>query len=368
MNSFEKLERTLALVPPKDRTEIPVFPHIITWAGTVSGISQADIIADCGKWLQAMEKTFETVGVPDVSMPQSPQNVIFTMGLPARVPGIDLGENELYQFKESPQFEVEEYETILKMGWGNWYMKYLMSIQKPPIVSFEELGTVFGSIGQEGAQIGQFMGQRGIPTIFHSALFPIFDMLSMIRSMGEFALDLYDDPAVIMDIINKFQPEEDAKNIELMKQIHGTRIGNYAMRSSASFISPSMFEEYVWPALRKSILTYWEAGIMTVLHADGNWLPMLKYFTELPKGSVQFELDGTTDIFAAYDIVGGWHSMRGDVPASMLTFDKPDDVRQYCETLIDKIGMKGGFILGSGCEVPMNANVECVKAMIDSVR
>ena len=34
----------------------------------------------------------------------------------------------------------------------------------------------------------------------------------------------------------------------------------------------------------------------------------------------------------------------------------------------DKMGMNGGFILGSGCEVPMNAKPENVAAMIASVR
>ena len=42
-------------------------------------------------------------------------------------------------------------------------------------------------------------------------------------------------------------------------------------------------------------------------------------------------------------------------------------VSEYCDKLI-QMGMKGGFILGSGCEVPMNAKPENVAAMIASVR
>ena len=70
----------------------------------------------------------------------------------------------------------------------------------------------------------------------------------------------------------------------------------------------------------------------------------------------------------AYEILGGWHSMRGDVPASMLVYGTPDEVTEYCENLICDIGMKGGFMLGSGCEVPLNAKLECVKAMGDSLK
>jgi uroporphyrinogen decarboxylase len=139
------------------------------------------------------------------------------------------------------------------------------------------------------------------------------------------------------------------------------------MRSCATFLSPDMFEEFVWPAFKGMVERYHEAGIMVVLHADADWTPMLEYFTQLPKGSLHMELDGMTNIETAYEILGGHQTIRGDVPATMLAYGTPDEVSEYCEKLIT-MGMKGGFVLGSGCEVPLNAKPECVKAMIDSVR
>ena len=63
----------------------------------------------------------------------------------------------------------------------------------------------------------------------------------------------------------------------------------------------------------------------------------------------------------------GRQSIRGDVPATMLAYGTADEVSNYCEKLIN-MGMKGGFMLGSGCEIPLNAKVENVKAMMDSLR
>ncbi|MBE6017949.1 MAG: hypothetical protein E7233_10175, partial [Lachnospiraceae bacterium] len=203
--------------------------------------------------------------------------------------------------------------------------------------------------------------------IFENATAPIFDTLSMARSMVEFTFDLYDDPGPIMDIINKFQPMADEATIGMLKANGGSRVGCFAMRSSATFMSPEMFEEYAWPGLKGMIERFNAAGILTVVHADANWLPMIKYFREVPKGSVHLELDGATDIEQAYEILDGWQSIRGDVNANLLCYGTPDEVSQYCEKLI-KMGMKGGFMLGSGCEVPLNAKPENVKAMIDSVR
>ena len=119
--------------------------------------------------------------------------------------------------------------------------------------------------------------------------------------------------------------------------------------------------------MKESIQRFHEAGVIYVLHADADWGPMMKYFTEVPKGSVHIELDGATDIEAAYDTLRGWQSIRGDVPAAMLAYDSVETVSAYCEKLIN-MGMRGGFMLGSGCEVPLNAKPENVKAMIDALR
>ena len=70
---------------------------------------------------------------------------------------------------------------------------------------------------------------------------------------------------------------------------------------------------------------------------------------------------------AAYEILKGYQVIRGDVPPTLMAFGTPEEVTAYCNKLID-MGMEGGFILGTGCEVPLNCKVENLKAMIDSVR
>ena len=368
MNSYEKLEKAFSCEPLKDRSEIPVFPHILTWAGTAAGIPQSKIITDCDAWIEAMGKTFDLIGNPDVCMPQHPKTIIFSMSMPTKRPGFELPENELYQFIETPQFEADEYEVMKKIGWPAWYAQYMMRIQNPPLTKPEEYGALWEECNVAGFKVGQFLGSRGIAPIFNIADFPIFDLLSMIRSMAPFIYDLYDDPDTIMDIMRTYQPIVDEQNIGILKSIGGTRIGRYAMRSSATFLSPDMFDEYVWPVLKPSILRFWQAGIRVVLHCDANWLPFLDRFLELPKTSVSFEFDGVTDMVKAYEIIGGWHSMRGDVPATLFAYETPDAVNEYCEQLVSKIGTKGGFILGSGCEVPLNAKVENVKAFMDFLK
>ncbi len=368
MNSMEKYQKMLSLEPYNDRSEIPVFPMMMTTFGAIGGVSQKEIVNDADKWLESISNTIEIIEKLDVCMSTYPGDTIFVMNLPARVPGRELDDNALYQFVEKPYFEdEEEYRKIYEIGWQNWFGKYLMDIQTPPFTSPEQLGQRFAKMGMQNGKNIEFIYSHGMVPCFEHAYMPIYDVLSMVRTMADFTCDFVEEPGPIMDIINKYQPEDDENNIKMMKQHHASRVGNFAMRSSVTFVSPDMFKEYIWPQMKATILRYHEAGITTILHADGNWLPILHHFTELPKGCCHIELDGATDIFKAYDILQGSQSIRGDVPSTMFAYGTPDEVSEYCEKLI-RMGMKGGFMLSSGCEVPLNAKVECVKAMMDSVK
>ena len=367
-SSMERYQKMLSLEPYADRDEMPVFPMMLATFGALGGVSQKDICESADKWIESIQKTIAVVGKPDVSMGVCPGDTIFIMGLPARIPGRELPDDALYQFIEKPYFDdPEEYEKILQMGWDAWHFKYMMDVQTPPYTDPAQLGARFGAFGANAAKTMGFLWSHDIVPDFDGATAPIFDTLSMARSMFDFTCDLMDDPGPIVDIMRKFQPGADEQTIGQVKANHGTRVGSFAMRSSSTFISPDMFEEIVWPVMKESILRFHGAGLTYVLHADANWTPMMKYFAELPKGSVHIELDGDTDIAQTYELLQGRQSIRGDVPATMLAYGSVDEVHAYCEKLI-KMGMRGGFMLGSGCEVPLNAKPENVKAMIDSLR
>ena len=367
MTSMEKYQKMLSLTPYEDRTQIPIFPMYLASFGSLGGVLQKDIVASCDKWLEAIDKTIERFGKPDVCMPLYPGDTIFTMGLPSRIPGRELPDDELYQFVEKPQFEDDEYAKIMEMGYTPWRMQYLCRIQNPPLESMDQLFARFGELGANTAKSMQFIYSRGMVPAFDLGTAPIFDDLSMIRSMQEFTFDFNDDPDMIMDVIRKYQPLRDEEEIKQVKQNGGWRINMFAMRSSSTFISPRIFEEYVWPVMKGMVERYHEAGVLAILHADGNWLPMMEYFKEAPKGSMHIELDGSTDIFKSYEILDGWQSIRGDIPATMMAYGTPDEVSEYCEKLI-QMGMKGGYMLSSGCEIPLNAKPENIIAMMNSVK
>jgi len=368
MLSTQKYENVFNLVKPGDRSEIPVFPHLLTYPATYAGMTQKEIIDSPQAWMAALDKFIEGIGKPDVCISTPPGDVIFLMGLEARRPGYEIGENEQYQFIEKPQMDVADYEDIIKNGWLKWYDSYVGRIQSPPIKSGLGVTMRWIKVGVNSGKVCKFLARRDIAPLSHSALAPVFDTLSMVRSFMDFCYDLEDRPGLVHDVLRRGTPEQIKLTIANVKRAKGDKAGIFAMRSDMNAISPGIFDEFVFPYLNEIITGFHKAGIRCVLHADGNWAPVLDRFLSVPKGSVMFEFDGVTDIFKASEILAGHLSMRGDVPNTMLAFGSYDEVREYCERLVTEIGMKnGGFMLASGCEVPLNSKAENVRAMFDSV-
>jgi len=354
--------------PITDRSEIPVFPMLISYPGVFAGITQKEMVDDPVKWMQALKATYDHIGYPDLSMPLPLGDVIFVQGLEARRPGYELPDNAQFQFIEAQRMDHDDYREILSKGWAKWNARYLRSIQNPPIKTGFGLIQRFIKVGKDGNRVADFLRGLGVEPITGTAVAPLFDQLSLVRSFTDFCLDLYDVPDLIQAVLKQESPKLTAATITNAKRSKVKRIHLFAMRSEANSISPELFDEFSYPSLKPMIEEFHKAGYRSVIHADGNWLPMLDRFLNLPKGSVHFEFDGVTDMFKASEILNGWHSMRGDVPATMLAFGAPDEVSEYCEKLIAGIGMKGGFVLGSGCEVPMNCKPENLLALMKSLK
>ena len=366
-NSIERLGAMFDCVPVKDRADIPIYPQLITWAGRYAGKTQKEIFADHRVYFNCVKKVFDDFGYPDAMNPADPATIVFGEGLPANYPGKQLGDDELFQFVETINIEEDDYKKIVEKGWDKWFMDYTCRIQNPPMSKFQVIKT-FINMGKKGAELVKTFRPLGVEPISGSTFFPLFDQLSLIRSFGEFIMDLYDEPDMIKQILDKETPIIIKTQLKRNKKNPIKRMHVYAMRSDASVISPDIFDEFSYPYLKQMILAFHEAGFKTVLHADGKWLPMLDRFLELPKGSVHFEFDGNTDLRQAAQILDGHLSFRGDVPATMMAMGTPDEVSEYCEGLIEDVGMKTpGFMLGTGCEVPLNCKPENYKALMDSI-
>ncbi len=116
------------------------------------------------------------------------------------------------------------------------------------------------------------------------------------------------------------------------------------------------------------IEAFTKEGLITVTHLDTDYTKNLPYFKDLPPRKVVVELDSTSDIFKAKEILRGHCCIAGDVPAALTSLGTPEEVEAYCKKLIDVVGDGGGFILSTGCTCPADCKIENLQAMVDTAK
>jgi uroporphyrinogen-III decarboxylase len=133
------------------------------------------------------------------------------------------------------------------------------------------------------------------------------------------------------------------------------------------YISPGVFDEFVYPYMKKQADMAVRRGFKVHFHLDGDMtlvLDQLSHIADgLPKGRILLDFE-KTDMAVAKQALGDKVCIYGNVPAAKMVYGSPQEVDEYCRDLIQRCAPGGGFILGTECEVPWDAKPENVRAMI----
>jgi uroporphyrinogen-III decarboxylase len=205
--------------------------------------------------------------------------------------------------------------------------------------------------------------QEGVPVLSGGDVTTPYELLCGSRSFMEFAMDLFDIPDKVIAAMEAMVPHLAGKAIRSARQRGYPLVWVGGWQAAPCMLSPEMWRRFVWPYFSRLVGEVVDAGLIALLHLDSNWTRELECFKALPKGRCIMALDGETDIFKAKQVLGDHMCIMGDVPASMLFLDAPGNVYAYCTRLIRELGPEG-FILQSGCDIPANAKLENVRAMV----
>lgn len=136
---------------------------------------------------------------------------------------------------------------------------------------------------------------------------------------------------------------------------------------SGSLISPRHFKEFVVPYLKRISDHIHESGggMPAVLHICGkttpNWQAMLEAGFDI------WSLDNV-DLGEAKRATHQRVVLVGNVTPANLLKNTPEEIDSEAREVCRKMGDMKGFILGSGCEVPINTPPENVDALINAAR
>ena len=365
MNSKERIDAAVAL---EQSDRVPVAPLLDHFAATYSGYTNAEIMSNGNKRIEAVLKTAKDLGPWDMTFLADTANAgMLKMGVPMKLkqPGIELSDNEIHQFDENEFLKPVDYDLLEQMGVFRFMWKVLgrnypewkgLKALSPLISIFREYRKHARMVTKEGIEVAAGFIHPGV----------LYDYFSFGRSISGISTDTFrlGDKIISAGKIWAYGTADMA--IRAARYTGVPRIFIGMARSSPEFISIKNFDRLVLPGLNIMVKKFIDAGITPLFHCDTNWTKFLELFKGFPAGKCILEVDGKTDIFKAKEILNGHMCIMGDVPADLLVRGSRDDVLSYCKKLIDIVGKGGGFILSSGCSIPANAKVENVRAIMES--
>ena len=361
----ERLNRIKKAVALERPDRVPVVLEYGAFAAHVTKTPLPDFLLSVEKSVEVMMAAYRlTAGVAEADAVNygafSPYDLSYLWMSKVKVPGVDLPDDVSYQVAEKEAMTVDDYDAVLERGWRDFYRAYM----KDRVL--DGVPRRYLPAGQPKVNAREAWARIGVPVLQGGTVAPPFEYLCGARSMEAFFMDLFDMP-------DKVQAVMDAMMDGMAAPVcwHAEKLGYPCVwvggwRGNPGMISPEMWERFFWPYFRDLVIEVVESGLIPILHLDACWDRGLSRFRELPKGRIIMALDGFTDIFRAKRTLGDHMCLMGDVPAMMLYHKGPGDVREYCTTLIRELGPEG-FILQSGCDIPENAKLENVQAMVESV-
>lgn len=387
MTSRERIIRTMNL---KETDRVPVILWLFTQAARAAGISLKDWIFDRRKSEWAWKYSLMYYGGPDMifgsDVVYPPVFILLTCGWGVcsrtLVPGVDrYPENaQIQTLEEPPLMEPEDYDLIIAKGLdGIDDLVARKCKKKTARVSGRDLTLPFETTWVEQEfktwrpTVKEFERQD-IPVVGSVTLLPT-DVLAIARSLRGLVTDIYKRPDDIKKACDRMTKDlvdlalKFSKWLDLQDQAQPRIVDIIPERSSPVFFGPKFFEWDILPYMKELGRRLIELGYCVKWHCDSDWTLGLEYLREvaeyLPKGRCYFHFSGETDMKKVGDILAGHYCVAGDVSASLLKLGTPNEVKRYCQKLIETVGSEGGFILANGCEIPFDARPENVKAIVD---
>ena len=279
-----------------------------------------------------------------------------------KLPGVEIERDAMIQIEEIPHMEKEEYSRLIEKGWGEYKKYYIDSFINVTPEDFEK-SKRFKSYAVNKISESEYYEWSG-----GASPMP-WDLLTAMRGMTTFFRDLRKDPEMIKQAMAAIDIEEGKMLDGGIKAFDPDKAFSImvqpGVRSNCSFVSRKVFEEFVWPYVQKYADKLIDANIPVHFHYDSKWDDFLDLFTYFPKNKCIMDTDGMTDIYKVKEILGRRMAITGNVSASMLSLDTPEEVYAFTKKQLNDIGPEG-YIICSSCTIPSNCKPENLQAMVEA--
>lgn len=193
-----------------------------------------------------------------------------------------------------------------------------------------------------------------------------FTVASQLRGVDSFMRELYKDPERIHKLLDVCT-ESIINFIDAIVKAGGVPCLAEPV-ASGSLISKKVFREFNVPCLERIYERVHSYGLPAVIHICGNAKPIMEPW--LDSGPDLISVDWPTGLDWYADNYGDRCPALGNVtPADTMLLGTPEKVMAEARDCIEKGSrIKKGYILGTGCEVPLNSRPENILALVEAAR
>ena len=226
-----------------------------------------------------------------------------------------------------------------------------------------ELMKVLGVVGQTSGMIAS----EGFPAMGMNIVKTPFDYLGdTLRGTRGILMDMYRRPNELLAACEAYVPVL-IKSIVGASDRTGAPCAFYVLHKGAdAFMSQEQFEKFYWPTWKQVMMALYEEGIISYLFIEGSYNKRLENLAEMPEKSLVCHFD-KTDMHRVKEVLSNKSIIAGNVPASLMSTGTTDEVRAYCNDLVELYEDVPGYILTHGCYFE-NTTDEKLCAFIDSVK
>lgn len=172
-----------------------------------------------------------------------------------------------------------------------------------------------------------------------------------LRGAERFLIDSIQDPDFVHALMTFTTEVVKTMGDTLIEQGFMPSLGEAS--ASCSLISPQMYKDFILPYHTDLCRHFRSRRAMMSLHICGYIDPIVQEVVESGIGFLS--LDAPSSLKKAVTAAAGKVIIMGNVPTYLFADGAPEDMENAVDACLLAAGAPGGYVLASGCEIPLNA-------------
>jgi uroporphyrinogen-III decarboxylase len=383
----ERLSRYVTAMRNEKPDRVPIRPFVAEFTATYTGMTCQEVVHDYTRAFEAAVRCAR-----DFDWDAVVPNMVYvwtglTQAMNLRyygIPGLGIPADKGFNYIEPPEeqawMRADEYDHLIADPTGFlyevWFPRVSADAVRPgePNTYRNNLAFVKGGMAMLqyfyafGPQIARLREECGTVSAIAGIFKAPFDIIAdKLRGYVGLTLDMHTQPDKVLQACEALMPHLVHVGLTTADPARQVPIGFWMHRGCVPFINPRQFETHYWPTLKPCIEEFWKHGHQTLFYAEGKWRHHFDAFRELPDRSIVFHCD-QDDIFEVHRRLHDKFALSGGIPNVLLSFGKPEEVRDYVRRVLAEVARDGGYILDAGAIMQDDTRVENVRAMTEAGR